>query len=375
MIGLLEFLTMSMIERSILLYKTLFIPLPMSFPQTNNFWNDLKDSRFEPFSQHSPNPHTHFSSSSQFLSSYGNGYWTPGYTSYMTNPPMNWFTAKEACGIVDRFDNILIVGDSYSRHTWTALMQILSGNLVNGQLNQQSQNMMGKCDGDEAFSERDCRTAIASNINDMLFPSCSKHVHIEYNQYYASVDAPCHNWPNKFVHNRTIVINNLGVHDYVNRPYGFPQETIDCWDGLQQHILSQPSEVWPLVLGSHNVYTNRNASFYWWSERWSRQYWPINSVIQARIREYPSSSVDETSFYDELTEYDPLYVTWKTKAKFDNYTTNSKRVHRWSILDNVHLTTALPYGFSYDGAHYKQSVNLIKAQGVLNWMNSIKLKN
>ena len=33
------------------------------------------------------------------------------------------------------------------------------------------------------------------------------------------------------------------------------------------------------------------------------------------------------------------------------------------------FSTALPFNFSYDGQHYTQNVNLVKAQALLNWLH------
>lgn len=82
---------------------------------------------------------------------------------------MQWFSGEEICNILNRFDNIYIVGDSMLRHLAQALHVHVRGNLIDGgRATWKTEGNAATCTCATAFDNPGCIWAAALNTDDIL---------------------------------------------------------------------------------------------------------------------------------------------------------------------------------------------------------------
>ena len=372
----------------------------MPYPYTADEWRSETDHAFDPFDPPSSelvNMTAHPARTPRrWLAAYAQGFWAPKYVRYIPAPHpavfgcvddidadnddtvrMQWYNSSQACDILSRFANVRFIGDSYVRHVWTALLHIITGNFVDGQLSATSIDTeiarAGSCSGDLAFSERECRTLIAMDTSEMPVRPCRHFkLNASYTNVYLSKDEVYDNWPRLQPPNATTIgsvfIVGMGLHDLWTFPDKAPMQTIEWYRNFHTRLHAEAERtqqaIYPLMLGYHNVIISGKSTLHY-SGSISGQWSPLQSGIQKRLKQINRHiKQPRCATYDELSvnAETPIIPDVPTDWGWDHATS---RVQKWSIVDNVHATTALPFDFSYDGHHYKQNVNLVKAQAIL----------
>ena len=308
----------------------------------------------------------------RWLAAFAQGYWSANYTEYVPRPhpfvagcpddddisntdvvKMNWYNADQACYILSRYTSVRMLGDSFIRHVWTAMLQIATGNLTNGQLSRYSVErglaQSGLCDKDEAFTERDCRDAIALSVYELPVMPCAQYGGIDadhYKAYRTGGDRPEGFSPLHTPINKTsagsVVFAGTGLHDFFNIDGGnnFPEGTAAWYARLHEVLVNEANRtqqtVYPMFVGFHNSLNSQYSTMIWSSHMMMRyQYHPANSLIQRRVQHLTYDDTCEA--YTELTNNADVHLKQKVMSEdwYANY--SSTLVRSWSVIDNVHV--------------------------------------
>ncbi|KAI5479127.1 hypothetical protein MNV49_004127 [Pseudohyphozyma bogoriensis] len=102
-----------------------------------------------------------------------------------TCPPPHVFTAGEACDLLSGFAAVIVTGDSFMRHIYSALLILLRDNLAgatNDHLNRQPPDDPNICAGERTFNDtaKYCRDVVESQLKRSQAPVCSGTVDGSY---------------------------------------------------------------------------------------------------------------------------------------------------------------------------------------------------
>ncbi len=370
-----------------------FIDYPILFDNwTNGF--DSQYVAFNPPDFHPDNRRTLLphpaKTSKRWLTSFAHGYYASNFQYFISepfpehtcrdNPPitMMYYNVHEACDLLSRFGTVTLIGDSFTRHVWLALLHILTNNKRNGHLSKSSLSNPNHilCNYDEAYSERACRQLVANALDELHAPLCP-NINGTYSMKY--FDLATHPTQSHFYIvpdslKPSLIIQANGAHDLGNEALRFPADTQKTYKDAQLYMVQQVRNqsqimIYPLFLTPHNLITSESAPY--------RSHW--NSVAKRRVHTFAplmsdffnqigSDSKIIRPFPNKLDSTEDFFQLHLSKT---NELVDEQHVHPWSILEMDRMSTNLPFNMSFDGHHYSSFVNTIKAQAILNFMHTI----
>ena len=250
----------------------------------------------------------------------------PSWNSSLVTPwQIQWMTASETCILLSsgtRPIQIILIGDSITRHLYTALQILLRGDIVAGALDEDLDELGLECRCDLQFSSKPCRKII--RYKQPISKECSGARIFNF-----GVSGPEH-----LGHNLTkirgvltaeatsvVLIGGWGLHNSLN--------AMPIIQGLVRPLAllskAQPQyQMKLLCLGVHAIQSNHPPQYH--SKQNNKKVERYNSLLKK-----------------ECAKLDLPY--------FDSY----------SLTKNAS---------SFDGLHYGLEVNTVKAQILLNWIRS-----
>ncbi|XP_067665829.1 uncharacterized protein [Haliotis asinina] len=226
------------------------------------------------------------------------------------------YSAKQACALL-RNGTILVVGDSFQRHLFSALLIILRGNNTQGPLSKKTPaELLKKCLGMNAFGLKECRTYIDIHPGHSL---CNGSVHVNFASHshfqaklgmlrYVKLAAN---------QRRHLILGGIGIHDNANSALAttYIKPSLD--------LLKNKTSKWPLFMWS-NIH---------------------------------SPGLTKSPYF--------IFQGSENIKAFNKAMTKLFKEHDVPVLDTFNLTQGVT---SFDGTHYGLGVNLMKAQIFLNYI-------
>ena len=183
-------------------------------------------------------------------------------------------------------------------------------------------------------------------------------------------------------HIGAVVVMGTGLHDYWGGRW--PGALHDYLLNMSRlYVQKDPSigQVFPLIVPIHQMST-------WHQSRsMERSAYTDTHSVGATMSRYAQTLVDPHRFYraeslflHHYAHQHAAHVNFSTvpeppppPSDWNDVTSNGLQclLRPYNVLDFVSLTTQLPANFSYDGLHYTQRVNVVKAYALLNYLHTI----
>lgn len=246
------------------------------------------------------------------------------------DPNMSYYTStKDGCGALHRHNirTIVFVGDSYVRHAYEGTALLLSGDFERGALGK---TVSTQCNGDAQFEEKNCRLFISQSIQ-----VCSSKVTLSYS---ASSNRP-------YVSDSTdIVVWGLGNHpingDYVKRHGVYDADVVAA--EVFAPMCDGPKHQHNLTFTAH-ISNNAHPRLLW-------------LLPHSRLSDLPGDQSREA--IQSFDEHSCMYVRDMCGvSSIDVYSPTNALVKYHS--DEARKMT-------WDGVHWSRTVNILKAQIILN---------
>ncbi|XP_031556338.1 uncharacterized protein LOC116293082 [Actinia tenebrosa] len=238
---------------------------------------------------------------------------------------MRDFKHAEACKFfTQHISEMLFVGDSLTRHIFTALALILTNNTAMGALNiKMKPKQREKCSGELQFIDAgkfNCHVSIARRWEE-LPPVCGGKTNFRINleeAYNVQLLPRAKNAVRKLL-NKTgsVVVLNVGLHMRHNSKH-----VIDKYVGPIVDMVTNSGNGWPKIIW-HNLHG-------------------IENFLRSDINE--------------------LFTKWK---RFNAEMSTYLKTKRIAILDSGQLTRGIR---SYDARHFGLGGNMLKAQVLINYL-------
>ncbi|XP_071078780.1 uncharacterized protein [Haliotis cracherodii] len=226
------------------------------------------------------------------------------------------YTAEQACALLKN-GTILVVGDSFQRHLFSAILLILRGNNTQGALGKKTPTeFQRKCSGMNAFGFKECRKYIDIKPGHSL---CNGSVHVNFasHAHFYTKLGMLRYVKLSVSRRRHIIIGGIGIHDNAN------SSLATTYIKPSLALLRNRTSKWPLLMWS-NIH---------------------------------SPGLTKSPYHS--------YQGPQNILEFNKAMTRLFMKHDVPVLDTFNLTKGVT---SFDGTHYGIGVNLMKAQILLNYI-------
>ncbi|KIW67674.1 hypothetical protein PV04_06906 [Phialophora macrospora] len=257
---------------------------------------------------------------------------------------MRWFTTEEVCEIFSRFEKIVVVGDSMMRHVVGALNVLLRKDLGYGAVTNWN------------FDEEELRSCFCNHQMDVK--SCSV-------QGIFSTSSVLENDPTSLACN-----SDTPVDLVIEMMLRFPLDTEELVRYMNLLAPTKPKKPYAFIFG-HGLWNDLDiqATLHW-----------LEGVLEHTVTQAPylrhahSGSIWPRLFIPPnaagilkpdqwlVSQGDKALMTFEESVRIEAARRGVETMGTWNM--SIQAT-------KYDGVHLDLKGNLIKAMGVVNWLNMV----